>query len=178
MQEEYKVELKSDEYNEVIGSIPPVVVRYGIGILFVVLLFIIVLSAEIYYKTYIDCPVQIEQVDLSNQKKVYRLSFRLKPEDITSVQNGQNAVISLLQYPSHHFGHLNIVIRLADVEYIASGGTSYYTWSQDELNLTSDKKQPLKYLKGLQGSAKIVIGEESIIHKVTQSVRSTIGINF
>jgi hypothetical protein len=178
IQEEYNVELKSDEYNEIIGAIPPVIVRYGIGILLAVLLFMIVLSTKIHYRTYIACPVFIEQEFSSGKFPVYKITFQLKPKDIAFINKGQYATIYLLQYPSFRFGNLNIIIHPENIKYVTNNGVNYYMWSQEDLRLISDKNIPLKYLDGLQGEAKIITGEETVAHKLTQSIRSTVKINF
>lgn len=103
MQEEYNVELKSDEYNEIVGAVPPAIIRYGTGILLTILLMIIILSTKIHYKTYTICSVSIEQVFSSPTVPTYIVNFQVKPEDISLIHEGQNALIGLLQYPSHHF---------------------------------------------------------------------------
>jgi hypothetical protein len=178
MQEEYNVEIKSEEYNEIVGAIPPVIIRYGIGILLAVLIFMIGLSTKIHYRTYIACPVFIEQVFSERTAFGYKISFRLKPEDIAFIQDGQSATINLLQYPSHRFGNLNIIICPENINYVTNNDVNYYTWFQNDLSLISNKNIPIKYLDGLQGQAKIIIGEETVARKITQSIRSTIGINF
>jgi hypothetical protein len=178
MQEEYNVEIKSDEYNEIVGAIPPIIIRYGIGILLAVLLFMIVLSTKIYYRTYITCPVFIEPVLVEEAVSGYKINFRLKPEDIAFISDGQSVAINLLQYPSYRFGNLNIIIHPENINYVTNDGINYYTLSQSDLSLISDKNIPIKYLDGLQGIAKIITGEETVARKITQSIRNTIEINF
>ena len=126
MQEEYSVELKSEEYNEIVGAIPPVIIRYGIGILFTVLLFAIILSTKMHYKTFIICSVYIERESSSTAGLCYKISFCLKPEDIAFIHKGQNATIQLLQYPYYSFGRLNIIIHPDDIRYITKGDLNYY----------------------------------------------------
>lgn len=178
MQEEYKVELKSDEYNEIVGEIPPVLIRYGIGVLFAIFLVIVILSVKINFTTYIACQVVVEQVATSTTESIYKVSFRVKPEDIASIQEGRTAIISLLQYPSNRFGNLNIVVHPKNIKYASPLNSGCYVWSQNESGLVTDSHVKIKYLDGLQGSAKIVSGKESIANKITQSIRNSIGINF
>ena len=64
------------------------------GILLAVLLFVIVLSTKIHYRTYITCPVFIEQGFLEEVISGYKVKFRLKPEDIAFICERQNATIN------------------------------------------------------------------------------------
>ena len=178
MQEEYKVELKSDEYNEMVGEIPPVLIRYGIGVLLAILLVIVILSVKINFTTYIACQVVVGQVATSTTEPFYKVSFMVKPEDIAFIQEGRTAIISLLQYPANRFGNLNIIVHPKGVKYVVIDNSGYYEWSQNESGLVTDSHVKIKYLDGLQGSAKIVSGKESIANKITQSLRNSIGINF
>jgi hypothetical protein len=70
------------------------------------------------------------------------------------------------------------MIHPENIKYVATDSVNHYIWSQSDLCLTSDKNMPIRYVDGLQGKAKIITGEETVAHKITQSIRNTIAINF
>lgn len=174
--EEYNVEIKSEEYYEIVGAIPPIIIRYGIGVLFAVLLFIIVLSNNISYKTFADATVFIEKTDTITS--LYNIRFRIKPESFALIKKGLNADIALLQYPTNQFGTLNIKLNPVELKFVTIEGATFYEWTQSVPTLISERDMQFEYVEGLQGTAKIAVGKETITSKITQSIRNSLGINF
>lgn len=172
---DYNVELKSEEYNEVIGAIPSIFIRYGIGVMFVFLIFLILLSNNINYKTYAESYVSIEK-PVRGQTS-YVLRFNINPENVALIKKGQMANINLVQFPADRFGCLKIKIQPTNIKYVRNEGKSYYEWTQKQDTLITENGIRIQYIEGLQGGAKIIIGEETIAHKITQSIRTSLGIN-
>ena len=154
-----KINLKNKEANELLGYIPPIFIKWGITIIFLIILFVFIISAFVKYPEIIQ-----SKASICKYKNQIDCCVYIEEKDIYKIEKGQKIIFKLVGYPYEEFGVLtgkiNSGIRFENDHYsvkvkidslISSFG---YEFKQDSL--------PMNAL------SEIIIDEKSILNKITK----------
>jgi len=94
---EEKIELRSPKVKEIIGQIPPFLVRSGITLIFLVIILIIVGSK--YFKSPEIIKVQVE---ISPKDSNYQLTFKIPANEFKKIKKGAIVRVQIAQISNVH----------------------------------------------------------------------------
>lgn len=162
--EEYRIlyERRSAEANEILGSMPSWITRWGITVTGLFLLLFLVLANFIKYPYTIKAKVVIVN---SNDKLT--ATGVISPRYYTALRLNQTVSISLDDFPAQEFGYIEgLVIDIPD-----SSIDSRYIFSitlGHQLKTTNSILIP--YHKVLNGTGDILIDDRSILARILENV--------
>jgi len=157
--------LRSEDVKEIIGKIPPHVIRMGISVIFIALISLFAYMSFLKYPEYIEAPVQIEKCD--SIKRNYLALIEVPSKDIWKIKPDQRVFISLEQYPNKEFGYITSKVKNIYSQIHIKDSRKYYLVSAYiEDKLTTSSGFNIVYLEGLYGIAEIEIENRSIFKKM------------
>ena len=147
----------TDEIQAIIGKIPPAIVRYGNGIILIILL----LSLSVCYLI----PVrETQSVSLFLRKaadSTYSAEAIVPSDEYGCLSVGQRVQISLDSYPDSQYGYMYGKISFMDSVMTGKGYKIKIQVPFNQPSFSSDKR-----LKELSGTGKIIVKEYRLIHKI------------
>jgi hypothetical protein len=179
-----KIELRSEEFQEIVQQSPRWMIRSGILLIFG---FLILLLAGSYFFRYPDVIVtnivlsadhsQIQNDSLatsdhqtpSGKQSNLIGMVNLSVKEVRKVAVGQKVNIRLEDYPSQEFGLIKgRIIRIAS----NPGNGNYPTEVEVQSNTTTSFDIPLKFNQELKGSAEIITEDLRLIQRFINPVKS------
>jgi len=162
MENNEKIELRSKEVQELIGKVPPKIVRIGIGVLFVFVTAIIILTFFLELPVYIKGPIKIEK---DSSQINYFGYIKILPKDIIKIKINNPVYVNLEQFPENEYGILKTNVSKINPELITKNNISYYNVQ------VKFKKKSFNDIKimGLKGTAEIEIERKKIFYKFFNS---------
>ncbi|MEI7597200.1 MAG: hypothetical protein WCK02_15740 [Bacteroidota bacterium] len=156
------IELRSEKVNNIIGQIPPMVVRIGISFLSVVLMLIIFTSTLVEHNTIVDVTAEISE---DESKIIFNAS------DLSQIKNGLIVEIDLNQIYKVNCPLLRLEIQSVEKTITISSVNSFCKASISQSKvLFFLKSHNLKIKDKVQIPCKITIKKESlfgwIFHKI------------
>src|ERR1039458_7215602 len=108
-----KIELKSEEVNELLNADPPWIVRWGLMLIFLIMLLVLSLSFFIKYPNILSATATITTFDpaaaLEKQKLIAKLFLPIQNSE--KLKTGQRVNIKLNNYPFQDYGILNGIVK-------------------------------------------------------------------
>lgn len=179
-----KIELRSEEFQEIVQQSPRWMIRSGISLVFG---FLILLLAGSYFfrypdviKTNIvisaqnsivqnDTLVKSGQQILSMEQIQIIGKVNLPAKEVRKVAVGQKVNIRLEDYPSKEFGFVKgRIIHIAS----ASEKGNYLIEVEMQKNLTTSYDIPIKFSQEMKGSAEIITEDLRLIQRFINPVKS------
>jgi len=153
------IELRSKDIQEVIGKIPPIIIRIGISIIILVVLLILVFVSSLEYPEYVKAPAIAKKTELETHAFVFEIYVHA--ENIINIKINQPVFLNIDQYPESEYGLFqgnidsvkNILFTKEDKKY-------YIAYSSIDFSIIKDTIS----LKELTGIAEIEINRKKIIN--------------
>ncbi|MEI8272156.1 MAG: hypothetical protein WCG08_06000 [Paludibacter sp.] len=162
-----KIELRSEKVRNLIGRIPPKIIRSGTLVLFVVFLSLLISSYFFPYSETITVPVQIKEYQISTTHSLTKsyIAIAFVPIDIQSkIIVGQKSFIEIEGYNKNTYGQIVSSIYSRSNRPIIKDKKKYILFQLSLQNgLTSNKGKTISYYDNMQGTATITLKKERLM---------------
>ncbi len=149
---------RSPRIQEIMGKIPPWVVRWGMSVVFVVLLMMVFVSWIIKYPEKVIVNLKIER---SFKSGAYTGVGFVREVDFIKIKEGMRVKIKLSGYPYREYGILEG--EEEDKDYIEGKGFRVRIKLGNRLITNFGKR--IEYYKGMNGTGEIIVKEERLFNK-------------
>lgn len=166
MPDKKRIELHSESVQEILGTPPKWIVRYGIMIIFVITLLLIIGSKCIKYPEILTTTMLISRND-SIKDNPFECRILLLTKDVNSIEKDQRIIVKLDDYPNTDYGVVELKI---DKSYIIleddadEGNKTIVVKLPDSLFTHQNKYIP--YHQNMTGTADIIIDEISLFDRI------------
>jgi len=162
------IELRSEKVRNLIGLIPPVIVRAGISVIFVITLLLLIGSWYFRYE------YNIKTIATVSQNTEYLIIIlKIPANEISKIKSGQKVILNFNNIPNLY--NENIVTEIQTVPNIlevTEDGGFYMV----EINLPEKTNTvtgiPLSLRTKTQANAEIVTDKISLLGRITEPVRT------
>jgi len=154
---------RSPAFQEIMGKIPPWVIRWGMSVVFVVLILLIFISWVIKYpeKAVVNLKI-IRQSGVMRGESEYYAKGYVREEDYVRVKEGMKVNIKLKGYPYNDYGMLEGEIEKK--RYIRNKGFEIKVKLKERL--TTSFKKKIRYYEGMSGEGEIIVKNERVFEKM------------
>ncbi|HBS85773.1 MAG: hypothetical protein A2W91_13275 [Bacteroidetes bacterium GWF2_38_335] len=161
MEAKNQIELRSKDVRDIIGKIPPIVIRFGIAAIFIVLLTLFICAGFLRQPDYLTV-----ESEVFYQNNTAKFVLKVPPEVIRIVEVGQKVLIEIDQYPESEFGYLIADVDSIDYNSFISNNKDFYdVFVYVDLQLFS--KFPNKIpLQNLSFNSQINTGNKTVLQKI------------
>lgn len=161
------IELRSEKVRNIIGKVPPRLIRSGTLILFIVFLLLLIGSYFFPYSETIVVPVQIEesQTQITHITSKSYIAVAFVPIDIQSkVAVRQKLVIEIEGYNKNTHGQLMSEVYSRTNKPIVKGNKKYILFYLSLQNgLITNNGTSISFYNNMQGAATITLKRERLI---------------
>ena len=157
MEKEKKIELRSEEVQEVMNRVPPAILRYGSGVLLGIVLLLLAGSAWFSYPE----TVMTEFALSVGKDGLPQGTARVSMQDIGKIRTEQRAVIHLTGFPEQEYGFMEGTVT--DVSPFPDEKGGYVLTVGLSSETVERCKAVLSQIKGTDGTAKIIIKERTLL---------------
>jgi len=182
--EQKEIELRSEEFQEIVKQSPRWMIRSGISLIFGLLILLIVGSYFFRYPDVIKTNIVVysenqlskgDSLSASDLQKVFgketqiagRIMLPLK--EARKVAVGQKINIRLEDYPYMEYGYLKGSVK--SISQILNN-RNYIVEVEMPQNMTTNYNVPLKFSQGMKGSAEIITEDLRLIQRFVNPVKS------
>jgi len=154
------IELRSEKVRSIIGKIPSIVVRSGIGILFVVFILLFIGSYFFPYTETIQVSAQIIPLEDSTYSAKVEVPIALQ----SKIEQGLSVMIEIEGYSKNKYGQLSGCIDQTEPIHVTRGEHKYLVVNinlNNDLRLSSGKI--ITYYPSMQGEAIILLKKERLL---------------
>lgn len=149
------IELRSEQVRKIIGQIPPVLVRIGIGIIGIIIALLLAVAAFVPYPETVETDIALRQIHTEQAFTTGELPYTY----ITQVKVGMKVEIELEGYTSKEYGYQQGTIKSVSPQTIDRNGQNYFGFT------LSLKEIPFMQ-KGMKGKASIILSEKTLIKRI------------
>lgn len=162
MSNEKKIELKSEDINDILSRPPKWIIRWGNILMIIIVISLFGLSAIFKLPESVLAPVSIKQGILTTGTLI------LPESKIEKVKIGQQVRINIKNYPHSEFGFVNAIVSGILPESGNAGLNNFYTVTlQLPYGLVTVKGLNFNANEVIEGEAEIITGERTILEKVS-----------
>lgn len=149
------IELRSEKVRNIIGEIPPVLIRCGAGIIALLLAGLITAACLIPYPETLAVQAEVEQTDGNGNRLVCLIPYG----QVTKINKGMKATIEMEGYDAHEYGYLQSHVTCTDRQVYRQNDRNYF-----RIILTTDSpKTPYPLQKGMRGTATLLLTDQSLM---------------
>jgi hypothetical protein len=179
-----EIELRSEEFQEIVEQSPRWMIRSGISLVFGLVVLLLAGSYFFKYPDVIDGNIILyaenssepinsnstpeQQIIAELQAKIIG-KINLTIKEARKVAVGQKVNIRLEDYPSMEYGYLQAKVKSISQP---SGTGSYDIEVEVPQNLLTSFKIPIKFNQGMKGSAEIITADLRLIQRFVNPVKS------
>jgi hypothetical protein len=157
------IELRSEKARNIIGRIPPRIVRSGIAVLSIVFLILLVSSYFFPYTETISAPVRIIQATKEPQSYYGVITVPISLQSRT--ETGQQTVLEIEGYSKNKYGQiLGYIERKDDTPIFQNGHKVVVLIVSLDHSLTTANGTRLVYYQGMEGTATIFLKKERLLN--------------
>lgn len=166
MPDNKKIELHSESVQEILGTPPRWIVRYGIMIIFVIILLLIIGSKYIKYPEILKTTMSICRND-SLKGNPFECRILLLSKDVNSIGKDQRIIVKLDDYPHTDYGVVELKIDDSHViiEDDTNEGSKMIVVKLPDCLFTHQNKY-IPYHQNMTGTADIIIDEISLFDRI------------
>ncbi len=162
------IELRSEKVRNIIGQIPPIIVRVGIAIISIIIIVFILVSYFIKFDYIIKTTAYLEQKNDS-----ITVTIKIPANEINKINHGQKVILSFDNIPYLYNKNLATeIISVPNVIGISSSGGYYFTKiTLANANLIENGSE-FKINGKIEINAKILAGKTSFLERITEPFKS------
>lgn len=166
MSDEKKIELKSEDINDILSRPPKWIIRWGSVMMIIIVTAMFILAALFKLPESVVAPVRISQGILTTGTLI------LPESKIDKIKKGQQARINLKNYPHTEFGFVNAFVSDIMPESGNTGSNNFYSVTlQLPYGLVTVKGLNFKANEVTEGEAEILTGETTILEKAFKPLK-------
>lgn len=151
------IELRSEKVRNIIGKVPPEIVKKGIGILSIILLLLVLAAFFVPYPESIKASAIVVG---TNETGVYTDVF-IPYRHIRNIKKGMAVEIEFEGYDANRYNYQKGNIQEWNNAVTVINGNIFF-----KAKVILDEYRPYPILKGMKGTAFILISDESIIRHI------------
>jgi hypothetical protein len=152
------IELRSEKVRNIIGKIPPLLIRSGISLMTFIIVALLFAGWFISYPESLNVPVEIK----SNKKQAFHAIAYVPYSYITLLKNGMSVDMEMEGYNVRNYGYIKGCISRIDRNIIKRDEENYFTVII-QLNHSNTK---IEIAGEMKGHAFILISNESILKHI------------
>lgn len=162
MSNEKKIELKSEDINDILSRPPKWIIRWGNVLMIIIVISMFILASRFKLPESVVAPVSISHGVVTTGTLV------LSQSKIEKIKIGQPVRINLKKYPHSEFGFVNAIVSDILPESGNTGVNNFYTVTlQLPYGLVTVKGLNFNTNEVIEGEAEIMTGERTILEKVS-----------
>lgn len=174
MKKDKNLKYRSPEIQAIVGKVPIWVVRWGMSVIFIVLILILFLSWVIKYPETVSVEVKIKRTgsvlkykDTLKEGKYYAEAL-ISEKDFVKIKNGQIVKIKLKGYSYYEYGLIKgIIIEKEDIPI----NSKYLIKINLEHGLRTSFRKKVEYYKGMKGEAEIMIKDTRLFDRILKKFK-------
>ena len=171
-EEANKIELRSEEVREIIGTNPYFFVRWNITIIFLLFGLIILFSCFIKYPQKIVADFTIEEIKKDSTTINYVAKLRIPIIGAGKIKTKQKTYLKIDQYPFMEYGTITENIDNVQLQPIIENNKYYYIANVNiGKKIKTNSNLVLAYMIGLSGTAEIITDNDLLIEKLLAPIK-------
>lgn len=155
----------SAETNEIIGKIPPWIIRRGNAVIFITFVALLVMSCFISYQ---DKVVTTAIVHYSNNR--FKATALIPSKGFGKIEIGQKVIIKPDCYPETEFGHLTGTVSSIST-HLQDGA---YPITIDVCGTTTNYGRPIKPIAEMTASIEVIVAMHPLILKFINPLKQVV----
>lgn len=152
-----EIELRSEQVRKIIGQIPPVLVRSGIGITGIIVALLLAVAAFVPYPETIECDITLSNICKGQAFATGQLPYAY----ISQVKRNMRAEIELEGYTNEEYRYPTGHIETISPEVINNNG-------QNGFHITLTLKEMPFMQKGIKGKASIILSKKTLLKRILE----------
>lgn len=154
--EDKDIELRSEQVRKIIGQIPPLLVRSGIGVIGIIMALLLAVAAFVPYPETAECDITLTDIQQGQVSATGELPYAC----ITQVSTGMKAEIELEGYTSKEYGYLQGTVTNVSPRIISrDGGNNYFCFT------LSLQEAPFMQ-QGMKGKVSVILSEKTLLKRI------------
>lgn len=149
------IELRSEQVRKIIGQIPPVLIRSGIGIIGIIVALLLAIAAFVPYPETTESDIILTSI----REKQVIATGELSYDYITQIKPGMKAKIELEGYINKEYDYLQGTVTTVSPQTINRDGRNYFKFT---LLL---KEVPFMQ-EGMKGKASIILSDKTLFERI------------
>lgn len=164
-----KLELRSQDVQDVLGKVPPSILRWGITVIALVLIVLLVGAYFFKYPDTLSGQASLTTTIVEKESTPV-CTMMLPAQGSGKVKVGQRALVRLISFPDHEFGYLEgRVERISDTP---SAEGNYVVEIHLPKGLVTNSGVQLPSNRRMQGSADIIIDDIRLLVRLFPPLKS------
>ena len=174
MKKDKNLKYRSPEIQAIVGKVPIWVIRWGMSVIFIVLILILFLSWVIKYPETVSVEVKIKRnVSILNDKLKlkegkYYAEALISERDFVKIKESQIVKIKLKGYSYYEYGLIKgIIIGKEDIPI----NSKYLIKINLEHGLRTSFRKEVEYYEGMKGEAAIMIKDTRLFDRILKKFK-------
>ncbi|WP_158797731.1 hypothetical protein [Pedobacter sp. L105] len=160
----------SDEIQQIITTIPPWLLRWGVLLFFILLVMMLSLSVFISYPDIVKTTLKISS---SGNNQFYG-EMKIQQDQLIKVKEGQDVLIKLKRYPSQEYGLIKGKISM--INDISDNGNRFTSKVEFNPGLSPILKH-VHLRNGMLADAEIITQDATLLQRLCKSIFKKMDIN-
>lgn len=162
MKESDNIELRSEKVRNIIGQIPPIIMRFGITIIFFIIIALLIGSYFFKYQYTIKSTAVIQK-----QGNALIVKIKTPANEISKVMTGQTVILDFNNIPNLYNQQLETRIQAIPNKLEISQNEGYYLLKiKLSGNTKTETGKEIDIIKPTQINAEIIVGKISFFDKI------------
>ena len=150
------IELRSEQVRRIIGQVPPMLVRSGIGIIGLIVALLLAVAAFVPYPETADTDITLTGIRNGQAIATAELPYAC----ITQINPGMKAEIELEGYTSKEYGYLQGTVTNVSPRIISrDGGNNYFCF-------TLSLQEAAFMQQGMKGKVSVILSEKTLLKRI------------
>lgn len=150
------IELRSEQVRKIIGQVPPMLVRSGIGVIGLIVAMLLAVAAFVPYPETADTDITLTGIRDGQATATAELPYAY----ITQIKPGMKAEIELEGYTSKEYGYLQGTVTNVSHRIISrDGGNNFFSFT-----LSLEAASFLQ--EGMKGKASVILSEKTLLKRI------------
>jgi len=162
------IELRSEKVRNIIGQIPPKLIRYGITLIFIIILVMLTGSYFFEYEFTIKTTATIVQ-----KNDTTKIRIKVPANEITKIKTGQKVVLNFDNISNIYNEHVETALQTIPIKIHLQGNEAYYLV---ELTITdslqTETGKVILVNDRINANAEIITAKISFFDKITVPFQS------
>lgn len=168
MDEKDNIELRSEKVRNLIGQIPPIIIRAGITVIFFIILVLLIGSWFFKFEYTIITTATINQ---NNDSLIIEL--KIPANEINKIKTGQKVILEFNNIPNIYNEKIETEIQaVPDILEITENGGFYNPVIFLQEKATIESGRTLSINKEIKVNAKIIADKISLFDRIMEPIRS------
>lgn len=152
----------SEQVRKIIGQVPPLPVRSGIGIIGTIVALLLAVAAFVPYPETTETDIVLTGVREGQAFVTGELPYAC----ITRISPGMKAEVEPEEYTGREYGYLQGTVTAVSPRIISRNGHNYFCFT------LSLKEVPFMQ-KGMKGKASVILSEKTLLERILHSGNDT-----